>query len=92
MSSQALADYFMTQTDLSWTKRFKGKITDDCVSFVGQGQQFHVREIEEDVFEVWYEHALHDVTRERCSFNEAIQLIQELMSRERLCYIPKRTN
>ena len=81
MSAQRFVDHFMTNTDMSWTKRFKGTVDGKRVSFVGQGQQFYAQEIEEDLLEVWYEHEPHEVTRERCSTKEAIQLIEGLMNR-----------
>ena len=46
-----------------------------------------VRVLDDGAFEILYEHAFHECTRERCDFEQAVSLLDALLRREHLCKV-----
>jgi hypothetical protein len=69
-----------------WPKRFQYQFDrrGRSVTLTRGSMQRVVRAVDGQAFEVLYEHALHEVTRERCDFERAAALLDALLRREGL--------
>ncbi len=72
-----------------WPRCYQCKVTgsDRGATFQRGGMQAVAAEVADGLIEVVYEHALHEVTRERCTPAQAARLLQLIFQRERLCKV-----
>jgi hypothetical protein len=62
--------------------------SDSSVIIDGEGgMQVVARELPDGLIEVAYEHALHEVTRERCAPATAARLLRAVLSRSELVHV-----
>jgi hypothetical protein len=65
------------------------KVSGDSSALIERGDmQAVAREMEDGLIEVRYEHALHEVTRERCEPATAAHLLRAVLSRTELARVP----
>ena len=81
-------DELLKALDISmWPLRYQCKVTHSgaIVIFQRGGMQATASDIGGGLIEVVYEHALHEVTRERCTPKQAADLLRQVFQRENLC-------
>jgi hypothetical protein len=70
----------------AWPRRFRHEFDrrGHAVTLTHGAMSVVVRALDEGGFEVLSEHALHEVTRQRCDFEQAVWLVAALLKRDRL--------